>query len=348
MDPPRKILIQGPSWVGDIVMATPSLAAIRRFHPDAEISLLLKPGREKVLAGSGDFDEIIEDRSPRGFRDFCRMVGQLRRRRFDLAVLFSDSLRAASLIFLAGIPRRLGYRRNLRSPLLTEKLRYTGPRGVKTPEPMPRRYGRLLEALGVPIPHGRPVLRVTGEEEERARRRRQELGIGDDEPLIGLNPGASFGASKIWPPRHFARLADLVHETLGARSLILVGPGEEPIAAAIAAAMETRPILTGDTPIGLDELKPVIRDLKLLVTTDAGPRHYAVAFGVPVVVIMGPTDRRYTDVHLEETEIVQHDLPCSPCHLKVCPIDHRCMRGISPEEVLERIRALDSRQKIFP
>ena len=133
----------------------------------------------------------------------------------------------------------------------------------------------------------------------------------------------------------------------GLRSIIFLGPGEEGIGDAIEKRMETPVINTAPDILPLDVLKPVVRDLKLMVSTDTGPRQYAVAFEVPVVVVMGPTDPRYSGLHLERTEVIRHDVPCGPCHLKVCPIDHRCMVGITPEEVLERVEILDRRVGIF-
>jgi heptosyltransferase-2 len=346
-DRPQNIVILGPTWVGDIVMATAAFADIRRAFPAARITLLLRPGREGIVAGADYFDEVIPDRSARSLRNLAATARELRRRRFDLAILFPDSFRAGLLARLAGIPRRAGFRRNLRGPLLTDPVEHRYENGRFVPEPMPARFGKILAALGIPSSGGRPQLAVTAEEEERARVRRARLGIAEGEPLVGLNPGASFGASKLWPPRRFARLGDLIAERWGARSVILAGPGEEALAREIEASMRSRPISTAADPIPLGELKPFIRGLRLLVTTDAGPRHYAVAFRVPAVVVMGPTDPRHTAIHLEETEVIRLDLPCSPCHLKNCPIDHRCMTGIPPEAVLERIESLDRRLRIF-
>jgi heptosyltransferase-2 len=345
---PENILIQAPTWIGDLVMATASFADLRRAFPGARISILVRPGRDRVIAGGGYFDEAIVDGSKRGWRGFLRTAAELRRRRFDLAVLYSDSLRVAALAALAGIPRRAGYRRNLRGFLLSHGVRHAGPRGAKTPEPMPRRYARLIAALGVSAGSERPILQVTPAEEERARARLAALGVAPGEALVGFNPGASFGSTKIWPPRHFARLGDLIAERYGMRALILVGPGEEPIACAIAAAMRHPPVSTADSLVPLDELKPIIRDLKLLITTDTGPRQYAVAFRVPLVALFGSTDPAYSNANLDETEIVRRrDVPCSPCHLKRCPIDHRCMEWITPEEVLERVEALNQRLNVF-
>ena len=345
--PPAKILIQAPNWVGDIVMATSSFADARRAFPDARISILLKPGREKILEGSTDHDRILFDRGGNGLLGLWRMARGLRKERFDFAIVLPTSFRSALIPFLAGIPRRFGYRMNGRSLLLTDTLLPEREGSRRRPVPMPLFYSRVCELAGIPPGDGKPRLSVTPGDEERARAVRKSLGIAEGEEIVGINPGASFGSSKLWPAGHFASLADLLARRHGLRAMILVGPGEERIAEEIVSTAETKPIYDPLVKIGLDVLKPIVRDLKLLVTTDTGPRHYAVAFGVPVVCVMGSTDPRYTAMNLERTEVVRHDVPCGPCHLKTCPIDHRCMTGITPEEVLERIEGLDARVGVF-
>ncbi len=347
MSAPRKILIRAPNWVGDVVMATANFADVRRAFPDAEISVLLKPGREKILEGSKDFDRVILDRAGNSFLKLWMLARELRRERFDLAIIFPNSFRSAWLAWLARIPRRAGYRRNLRSLLLTDGVDYEMDGAKRLPVPMPVFYSKICEAVGVPTSDLRLRLFVTPECEERAVAHRRALGIAEGERLIGLNPGASFGASKLWPPSHFAAVGDALTERHGLRTIIFVGPGEEPIAESIAASMKHKPIYDPKRLVPLDVLKPFVRDLKLMVTTDTGPRHYAVAFGVPVVVVMGPTHPDYTSIHLERQEVVRHDVPCGPCHLKVCPIDHKCMVGIKPDEVLDRIHQLDQRLGVF-
>ncbi len=345
--PAERILVHAPSWIGDVVMATAAFRELRRAYPKSRISFLVKPGRDRVIGEASYCDEAIIDRSSGSPLGVLRMAAELRRRRFDLAVLFADSFRARVLAFLAGIPRRVGYVRDLGGLLLTKRLRYPG--GSKKPEPMPLRFRRLIEALGIPGGDTRPELVIDAGVEERARQRRESLGIPEGEALVGLNPGASFGSSKIWPPEHFARLGDLLADRHGLRSIIFVGPGEEAIARDIESRMRHPVISTADDHVPLDELKVFIRDLRLLVTTDTGPRHYAVAFRVPVVVLMGSTDPRYTDLHLEESVVLRKaDLPCIACHLKTCPIEgHPCMRTITPEEALDAVAELDRRRGVF-
>ncbi len=328
-------------------MATASFADIRRAFPDARVTLLLKAGREKILDGSSDHDAVIFDRAGTSLARMWRLAGDLRSRRFDLALIFPNSFRAALLAWLARIPRRVGYRRGGRGILLTDAVSYEREGRKRLPVPMPEFYAKLCEEAGVHRGDGKPRLRVTPECEARAGDYRRALGVLDGERLVGINPGASFGASKLWPPAHFAALADAITKRWGLRTILLVGPGEEPIAAEIVSRMATTPLHDPSRLLPLDVLKPIVRDLALLVTTDTGPRHYAVAFGVPAAVIMGPTDPRYTAANLERTEVIRHEVPCGPCHLKECPTDHRCMAGIAPEEVLARIEDLDRRLSVF-
>lgn len=328
-------------------MATGPLAAVRRAFPDARVTMLLKPGRDRILEGSEDIDELVIDRSGHSPLGLWRLSRELRSRRFDLALLLPNSLRVAVLAFLARIPRRVGYRRGGRAVLLTDPVAYEREGKKRKPVPMPLFYRALCEKVGVTVEDTTPRLRVSAECEARADEYRARLGIREGEALIGLNPGASFGASKLWPPEHFARAADALHERHGLRSIIFLGPGEESIGDAIEERMASPVINTSRDRVSLDILKPLVRDLKLMVSTDTGPRQYAVAFGVPVVVVMGPTDPRYSGIHLERTEVIRHDVPCGPCHLKVCPIDHRCMVGLTPEEVLAGVEALDRRVGIF-
>ena len=344
---PQSILIRVPNPIGDLVMATASFADVRRTFPRARITLLARGPQARVVERADYCDELIVDDSARGLGHLFRLAGMLRRQRFDLCLLFTNSVRTAFLVALAGIPVRTGYAKGGQSLFLTQAVQpVLQGRNKWLPTPMPRIYARLCEAVGVAPGDGRPRLAITPECEERAERQRRELGIGDGEPLIGLVPGASFGQSKLWPPAYFAALADRLTGRYGLRTMLFSGPGEEAIARELIGKMKTRPITT-DRPLDLDLLKPFIRDLKLLVTTDSGPRHYGTAFRVPTVVVMGPTDPRWSGANLDLQEVVRHDVPCGPCHLQICPLDHRCMVGITPEEVLSRIEQLDRRLGIF-
>ena len=343
-----KILVRAPNWVGDVVMATPAFRALREAHPRARIELVARPSALAILAGAPWFDGRIayDDRGrDRGFFGFLGLAWMCRREGYDLGVLFPNSFGSAFQMFLAGPPRRLGYDLEGRGLLLTDKIRPPMQKGFargpvkkaslrRVPAPMPLYYLELLERIGIPRRGTELALFVTDDEAAAGDAFLREHGVAADDLLIALNPGASYGPSKLWREDRFAEVGNALAERHGARILVLCGPGEEPIAAAIESRLGARAIGTSKRPLGLGALKAVMRRVDLLVTTDTGPRHFAVAFRKPVVCVMGPTDPIYTACNLERTIVEREDVDCGPCMLKVCPLDHRCMERIGSERVV--------------
>jgi heptosyltransferase II len=203
------------------------------------------------------------------------------------------------------------------------------------PTPRTEYYLGLCRWLGLEPPADtKPSLFIGPDVRRRAASFLAAHGIATGDFLVGLNPGARFGSSKCWPPEHFAQVAELCQDRFGAKVVLFCGPGEEQIAQAILARTNAHIIDTHANPVDLELLKPLVQRCNLFVTNDTGPRHYAVAFDVPVVVLMGPTDPRYTQANLERTVVLRKELDCSPCHKRVCPRQHECMRDIRPAEVL--------------
>ena len=164
--------------------------------------------------------------------------------------------------------------------------------------------------------------------------------------VIGLNPGASFGSSKCWPTEYYAKLAEMLEKQYCSRVFMFTAPGEEQIAQEIMAKTNASIIDMRKEGLDLDLLKPLVKRCSLLVTNDTGPRHYAVAFGVPVAVIFGSTDPGLTASNLEKTATIRLELECSPCQQKICPLEHhRCMKDLKPESVFLQIRELMERKK---
>ena len=341
---PKQILVRGPNWTGDVIMATPGFRALRAGFPEARITLHVRANLAPLLAGAPWFDEILPLEShPRGPLAMLREAAALRRRgRFDLGVCLPDSFSSALLMRLAGVAEVVGYERQGRRMLLHR------------PVPPPRAEsadGRLMiarelhvlglvEALGCE-PLGTSLeLFVTEAEEAEARRALEGCGVGAGEPVAALAPGASYGASKLWPAESFAKVGDALARA-GLRVAILGTPGERELSARVAAAM-TEPSADLAGALGLGGLKALLRRARLLVCNDAGARHVAVAFGVPCVVMMGPTSLEKTPLNLEGVAVLSEDVSCRPCYLRECPIDHRCMTRIAPERAIEAARdALD-------
>jgi len=340
---PRRILVRIPTWVGDAVMATPVLRALRAAHPQAEIVAEARPVLEDLLCGLSSFDRFLAD--PRaGARGLLERSRRLRDAGFDWAVLLPDSQRAALAPALAGIPRRAGYARDpLRRLLLTDALPVPRSQGKRIAVPMTERYLRITRALGVPDRGQALELAVDDGARERVAQRLADHGVSVDEPIAVVTPGANFGGSKLWPTAHFAAACDGLRRRLGLRAVLSPGPEEQEIARAIAGASREDTVALVDPSPGLQELKALVERSRLVLTNDTGPRHVAVALGRPAVVLMGPTDPAITHQHMERQRVLREEVDCSPCQLKKCPIDHRCMTRLQPERAIAAAEELLAR-----
>jgi heptosyltransferase-2 len=330
---PRRILFRSPNWVGDAVMATPALRALRGAHPDAEIALEAPPYLEALYRGLPTYDAFLP--AARGAREVLARAAALRASGFDWAVLLPDSPRAALAPFLARIPRRVGYARDpLRAALMSERLPTPRQGGRRLPLPMVDRYLAITRALGCPDRGDDLTLCVDPLVAEDVAKRLARCGVGPHDALLAVTPGAAFGASKRWPAEHFARACDEIARRRGLCPVLAPAPGEVAIARDVAARMEERAVALVDPPLDLAALKAVIARSRLLLSNDTGPRQIAVALGCPVVVVMGPTDPRHTSRHQELQRVLREDVPCAPCQLKICPIDHRCLTQLSPQRAV--------------
>jgi len=329
------ILVRCPNWVGDIVMAIPTLDCIRENFPHARITGIIGKNAQGIVRDGPWFDDFIdcEDKTLAGM---CRMIHKIRAIKPDMAILLTNSFRSVLPIWLGKTKSIYGYRKDCRGLFLTG-----GPkphrRGFKLiPRPMQDYYLEITQWLQLKPPAlPRPRLFIGQDLQKRGDELLQKYGITPGDKVIGFNPGASFGSSKCWPPEHFAAAVDLFTRQNDVKILLLTGRGEESIAQAILAKTKSPIINTACDRIDLELLKPLIKRCNLLITNDTGPRHYAVAFDVPAVVIMGPTDPRYTSSNLENTRVIRAQADCSPCHKKRCPTDHRCMKEITPQMVFE-------------
>ncbi len=331
---PERVLVVIPNWVGDVVMATPALSALRRRFADARIVHLMRPYVADVLAGTGFCDEQVFWPSGGGFWGW---VGQLRRRRFDLAVLLTNSFRSAMIARLTGARRRVGYARDSRGFLLTDRLKPAKKDGAFVPVPALDYYNDLARHLGCDDVSDRMILAVSPEDEAVVDRRL----ASDARPLVVLNPGASFGVAKCWPAEKYAAVADMLTLRHGARVVASLGPNEGEIAGRLEAAAREPIEVFHDPPLGLGPLRALIKRCDLLITNDTGPRHFAPAFNVPVVTVYGSSDPAWTVTRFSKERSVHLDLDCQPCMSRVCPHGHHdCMRTLEPELVFDAAVAL--------
>jgi len=330
----KRILVRGPNWIGDAVMCEPAISALRRLFPQAELTLLVKPAVAELFTGHPDVSHILvyDDRGQHaGLTGKWRLANAMRRGRFDLAILFQNAFEAALLTFLAGIPCRYGYATDGRRLLLSDPVPRPG-RGAISHQV--EYYLGMLRPLGCEGPAVSPRLVLFREEETAMARRLTESGISGAELLIGLNPGSTYGGAKRWLPERFAETADRLAGQLNAKVLIVGARGEEALAQAIAGQIKARTvILSGRTSVR--ELMAAVKRCAVFVTNDTGPMHIAAAFGVPVVAVFGPTDWRTTAPFGTGHALVRQPVDCSPCLLRECPIDHRCMTRVTVDEVYQ-------------
>ena len=341
----KRVLIQSPNWLGDMVMFTPILAAVRNAFPQWHLSLLAKPPSASLLERSLDIDDIVVYRDPgvhSGWRGCVKLGAQLREQEYDLAILFQNAIRAAVVARLAGIPLRLGYNTDGRGWLLTHSI--ARPIEGKR-QPLITYFRGLLPTLGITFEESAPALYTSEEEDTHAAGILRQHGIGSADSLIGLNPGSVYGTAKQWSFRRYAAVADRLGAATGAKIVVFGGPGEEGLGACIAQAMRMSPIvLSGRTSVR--ELMALLKRCQVLVSNDTGPMHVASALGVPVVAIFGPTDPMATAPVSTNYALVTTQVGCSPCLLRACPIDHACMNGIEEHEVYGTVMALLKHSKV--
>ncbi len=294
-----RLLVVCPSWVGDVVMATPALTRLRRERPGAYIGALVRPGLDRLVEGCGLFDEVHVDR-PTGVLGPKRVASRLRPRRYESALLLTNSFSSALVARIAGIPERFGYIRDARGGLLTRGLRPARRGRAYAVVPAIDSYWRLVDAYlcggegQERAPEGvLPTLGVSDRQEQQARAMLDALGLSPDTRYAVLIPGAS-KAHKRWPADRFAQVADHLARAHGLEVLVSAGPGEEDLARQVVdrAPMRAHALTGGD----LGSLKALIRGCALLVGNDTGPRHIACAFARPTVTLFGPTDHRWTTI----------------------------------------------------
>jgi heptosyltransferase-2 len=321
-----------PGWVGDVVMATPAIRAVRRFFHDAHILGVMKPYVHDVIAGSDWFDQIVP------IRDTWDTAWKLRAHRPHLALLFPNSFRSGLIAWLAGCTRRVGYRRHGRGFLLTDPLepeRHAD--GSLRVSPVIDAYNQLAEYVGCTPPGHDMELFTLASDEATADTVWDRAGLHRYPEVVCLNPGAAFGASKYWPAEYFAELARDLSRRRRCGVLVLCGPSERDMAQRIATLAEdpaVHALSALEVPLSLGLTKALVRRCDLLVTTDSGPRHFAAAFDRPVVTLFGPTHIAWTETYHHRATHLQKQVECGPCQKRKCVTDHRCMKTLLPGEVL--------------
>ncbi|MDX6694975.1 MAG: heptosyltransferase [Blastocatellia bacterium] len=347
----RRIVVRGTNWVGDAVMTVPALRALRGLLPQAHITLATRPRTEGLFAGADFIDDLLlYERPARDLRAVYRQMREWRHRRFDLALLFQNAFEAAVIAAGARVPLRLGYATDNRRALLTHPLPLPGWRSerhevfyyLNIVAELERLLGGATNVLRQEPAY---ALNVSPQRQAQARKLLHAKGAQGSRRLVALCPGSTNSRAKRWPAAAYAALADKFIEEAGADVLLVGAADELAVSLEVKALMRGRPLmLTGET--NLSEAVAVLSLADALVTNDTGPAHIAAALERPTLVIFGPTDPRTTRPFASAAEIIRRPPDCAPCMLRDCPIDHRCMTSITPEEVFKRACALMERAAV--
>jgi len=376
----KKILIRGVNWIGDAVLTTPALKAIRKAFPDACISLLVKPWVAEIFRENPAPNEIIlyEERFNSISGKF-KLARILRAKGFDTAILLQNAFDAALIAWLSGIPGRIGYNRDYRRLLLTKAVpvKKTEHRAQNTEHRQKHHvyyYLNLLkEALNIETTDIEPSLYLAEEEINWARNLlNSKLRTPNSELLIGVNPGATYGSAKRWMPERFAELIHRIISKLNGRVVLFGSKSEVGIVEEILKAQNTedekirswedkkfstsQPLnlstsyllnMVGKT--NLRQLAALISECDAFITNDSGPMHIASALRVPIVAIFGSTDRTVTGPLGEGHKVIFKDISCSPCLKRECPEKHlKCMTEVSTDDVFNALlKVLPEEKAVF-
>jgi heptosyltransferase-2 len=331
-----KILIRATNWVGDAIMALPAIRAVRHRFPDAEIAIVARPYVADIYRDQEVCNELIPY-EPNGLHAGLagreRLSAEIRARKFDVALLLQNAFDAAWLAWRAKIPERIGYARDGRSFFLTKAI------PVPTPTEIPAHekfyYLELLRRAGWlnSLPDETFIgLKVPEEKRRRAEAFLEKAGALLGTSRIAIGAGASYGSAKCWLPSRFAEAANRLQSETAADVILFGTAAEASVSAAISAELRQPPIdLTGKTAIA--DLPALLSQCHIFIGNDSGAMHVAAAVGLPVVAVFGPTDPLGTAPVTPRCSIVQQKPYCSPCFLRRCPTDHRCMTVVTADMV---------------
>jgi len=334
-----KILIRATNWVGDAVMSLPAIRAVHARFPKAEITVVARPWVADLYARETAVHRLIPYAAAAGWHGLSeklRTAQTLRRERFDCAILLQNAFEAAAVAWLARIPRRIGYNRDGRGALLTD------PVPVPRPGEIPRHecfyYLEMLRRAGLldGLPEcGAVHLEGTDAARREGARRFDERNIAG--PVVGVSPGAAYGTAKQWLPERFAEAAIHVARSAEGSVAVFGSRGERDLCETVVQHISQTGVaarnLAGETTLG--EFIELTAACRVFLTNDSGAMHIASALGIPTVAVFGATDDTTTGPTGTLARIVREPVDCSPCLLRECPIDHRCMTRVPATRVAE-------------
>jgi len=338
----QTILVRLPNWVGDIVMATPSLRNLKEAYPDHQFIATGRPYSPDIVGANGIFDQFIP-KPPKGSGPgaYIAYIKTLRTYENSAGILYTNSFSSALDLYLAGVRLRLGYQNEMRSFFLTHSI------PLEEGLAMDEKYNNLTSTFGAFTDHKDLELGLDEKSLKIYQSILKKYSIQEEEILIGLNPGAGFGETKKWINDYFITLGKEMRRSFGPlRFLVFGGPGDEHRADQICEGLGKDALNLSKESLGLHNIKPFFSRMDLFITNDSGLRWYALAMKKPTIVLFGSTDPNLTRCFVDNTYPIQKKVYCSPCKYRVCPVGFECMRELTPEMVFDLVEKL-RREKVW-
>lgn len=322
-----------PNWLGDLVMATPVLADLRKALPGAEITAMCQSNVAPLLLHDPNIDEVYSFRRPSGWihrEQHLEIIDHLQQGEYDLGLLLTNSFSSAWWFWRGHVKNRIAYKGHWRSLLLNKAVPYPE---TKATQHLVITYKMLLGSLGIPLSDTPPRLYVSDEERQKAVSLLKERGVTpQSHTIIGINPGAAYGSAKCWLPDRFHEVTRRLLALPDTYILYFGDPAGAPLVNDICKDLQEERVLNLAGKTSLRELLALIEQCSVLLTNDSGPMHIASALNTPLVALFGSTSDVQTGPYAGGKVIHKH-VECSPCYKRVCPIDFRCMKRIEVDEV---------------
>lgn len=337
MQSPKNILVKMPNWLGDLVMATPVLADLRRQWPEANITAMCQANVASVLKHDPNVTEIFSYHKPSGWIPHChhwKLISDIRKGHYDMGILLTNSFSTAWWFWLGGVKNRIGFEGNARSLFLNKAVPFPKERETQH---LVITYKQLLAPLGIPLSNTAPQLYISPEEQQAANDFFKKCGVEKGKTVLyGINPGAAYGSAKCWLPDRYRAVTEKLLEDPLAYVVYFGDPAGAPLVNSICEDLPSRVInLAGKTTIR--ELMALMNCCSVILTNDSGPMHMAAALNLPLVALFGSTSDIKTGPYGIGKVIHKH-VECSPCYKRVCPIDFRCMKRIEVDEVYNELQ----------
>jgi len=346
----NKIIVRATNWIGDAVLNLPAIHQLWRMFPDAEITVFARPWVSDIFKYNPDINKIISFDEKKNTLDYLKLIFQLRKEKYDLAILFPNAFNAGIFAYTIGAKKRIGYNTDKRGIFLTDKIEQT-PEILKVHQV--EYYMNIIKHLGNVDTECIFNIKITAEEKNHIQNRLRTFDINPEMFLIGINPGAVYGSAKRWYPDRFAQVIDYLYEKYNARFVLMGSEKDKSIASEILKyikiiePLREKVILNWVGKTTLRELIALISCMRAFITNDSGAMHIAAALNIPMIAIFGSTDWITTAPYSKNHIIVRKDTSCAPCLLRECPEDHECMEKIYVEDVVNAFEELIKEHRVL-